>query len=160
MSYMVCPVSSYSYLWRSLQLVMRLSFLVFWHVCALFREIANQSLYLLTISPISFIFDSARNLSYHPLWRFVQIPITWWEWRNTKWEKWLARRFMKYHLYASCFSHFANIFSLSFQFDEKCIAGYEKKDWRDSLWNATYTLLVSLILPTFFHVLVNLSISV
>ncbi len=36
----------------------------------------------------------------------------------------------------------------------------EKNDWRDGLRNAIYTLLVSLISPTFFHVLVNLTISV
>ncbi len=36
----------------------------------------------------------------------------------------------------------------------------EKNDWRDGLWNAIYTLLISLFLPTFFHVLVNLTISV
>ncbi len=36
----------------------------------------------------------------------------------------------------------------------------EKNDWRDGLRNATYTLLISLILPTFVHVLGNLTISV
>ncbi len=36
----------------------------------------------------------------------------------------------------------------------------EKNDWRDGLGNAIYTLIVSLILPTFFRVLVNLMISV
>ncbi len=77
---------------------------------------------LLTLSPISFIFDSARNLSYHPLWCFVKIPIAWWERQNARWEKWLARRFMKCHLYTSRFSRFANIFSHSRQFDDNCIA--------------------------------------
>ncbi len=71
---------------------------------------------LLTISPISFIFDSARNLMrnllYHPLWKY----------RNARWEKWLAKRFTKCHLYTSRFSRFANIFSRSRQFDDKCIA--------------------------------------
>ncbi len=36
----------------------------------------------------------------------------------------------------------------------------EKNDWRDCLRNAIYTLLVSLISPTFFCVLVNLTINV
>ncbi len=36
----------------------------------------------------------------------------------------------------------------------------EKNDWRDGLQNAIYTLIVSLILPTFFRVLINLTISV
>ncbi len=36
----------------------------------------------------------------------------------------------------------------------------EKNDWRDGLWNAIYTLIISLISPTFFRVLVNLTISV
>ncbi len=36
----------------------------------------------------------------------------------------------------------------------------EKNDWRDGLRNAIYTLIFSLILPTFFHVLVNLTISI
>ncbi len=36
----------------------------------------------------------------------------------------------------------------------------EKNDWRDGLRNAIYTLIVSLISPTFFRVLVNLTISV
>ncbi len=40
-----------------------------------------------------------------------------------RWEKWLARRFTKCHLYTSRFSCFANIFSRSRQFDDKCIAG-------------------------------------
>ncbi len=83
---------------------------------------------LLTISPISFIFDSARNstrkLPYRPLWRFVKIPIAWRERRNTQWEKWLASRFTKCHLYTTHFSRFANIFSRSRQFDDKCIAGF------------------------------------
>ncbi len=35
----------------------------------------------------------------------------------------------------------------------------EKNDWRDDLQNANYTLLISLVLPTFFRVLVNLTIS-
>ncbi len=59
---------------------------------------------LFTISPTSFIFDSARNLPYRPLWRFMKIPIAWRELRNTRWEKWLARRFTKCHLYTSRFS--------------------------------------------------------
>ncbi len=79
---------------------------------------------LLTISPISFIFDSTRNLPCHPLWCFMKTPITSWEWRNARWEKWLARRFTKCHLYTYRFSRFANIFSHSRQFDDKCIAGF------------------------------------
>ncbi len=83
---------------------------------------------LLIISPISFIFDSARNLMrnlpYRLLWHFVKIPIAWRERRKARWEKWLARLFTKCHLYTSRFSHFAKIFSCSGQFDDKCIAGY------------------------------------
>ncbi len=67
----------------------------------------------LTISPILFIFDSVRNLirnlPYRPLWHYVKIPIIWQEWQNTRWEKLLARWFMKCHiswLYTYCFSHF------------------------------------------------------
>ncbi len=36
----------------------------------------------------------------------------------------------------------------------------EKNVWRNDLRNAIYTLLVSLILPSFFHFLVNLTISI
>ncbi len=36
----------------------------------------------------------------------------------------------------------------------------EKNDWRDGLWNAICTLLISFFSPTFFPVLVNLTISV
>ncbi len=36
----------------------------------------------------------------------------------------------------------------------------KKNDWRDGLRNAIYTLIVSLISPTFFRILVNLTISV
>ncbi len=36
----------------------------------------------------------------------------------------------------------------------------EKNDWRGSLRNAIYTVLIFLVSPTFFHVLVNLTISV
>ncbi len=82
---------------------------------------------LLTISPISFIFDSARNLTrnlpYRPLWCFMKIPLAFWERWNAIWEKWLARWFTKCHLYTSRFSHFTNIFSCSHQFDDKHIAG-------------------------------------
>ncbi len=96
---------------------------------------------LLTISPISFIFDSARNLSYHPLWCFVKIPIVWRERRNARWEKWLAGRFMKCHLYTSRFSHFANIFSYSPQFDDKCIAGFWRNVKEDVTTHATYSYI-------------------
>ncbi len=81
---------------------------------------------LLTISPILFIFDSVSNLTrnwpYYPLWRFMKIPFTWRERQNVRWKKWLARRFTKCYLYTSRFSHFANIFSRSHQFDDKCIS--------------------------------------
>ncbi len=83
---------------------------------------------LLMILPISLIFDSARNLTrkfpYRPFWRFVKIPIAWWEGQNARWQKWLVRRFTKCYLYTSRFSHFANIFSHSCQFDDKCIASW------------------------------------
>ncbi len=67
-----------------------------------------------------------RNLPYHLLWHFVKIPIVWREQRNTRWEKWLARWFTKCHLYTSHFSRFANIFSHSRQFADKCIVGFGK----------------------------------
>ncbi len=101
------------------------------HFVNYFVRLRTSHYTLLTISPISFIFDSARNsmrnLPYHLLWCFVKIPIAWREWRNTRWEKWLARRFTKCHLYTSHFSHFANIFSCSRQFNDKCIAGFRVK---------------------------------
>ncbi len=69
---------------------------------------------LLTISPISFIFYSARsltwNLPYNRLWCFVKIPIAWRERRNARWEKWLTRWFTNCNLYTS---HFANIQGVS-----------------------------------------------
>ncbi len=99
------------------ELAIHLSFLAFRLVCALFcelfHEIANQSLYTLTILSISFIFDSARNLT------------------------------RKYRLSG-----------------KNGKTRDEKNDWRDGLRNAIYTLIVSLISPTFFHILVNLAISV
>ncbi len=64
---------------------------------------------LLTILPISFIFDSVRNL--------MRNLTVWWERRNARW-------FTKCHLYTYRFFHFANIFSRSRQFDDKCIAGF------------------------------------
>ncbi len=99
-----------------------------------FMRLRTNHCTFFTISPISFIFDSARNftrVSYHHLWCFVNIPIAWREWRNKSWEKWLTRRFTKCHLYTSRFSRFANIFSRSHQFDDKCIAGlvmYDRSD--------------------------------
>ncbi len=84
---------------------------------------------LLTISPISFIFDSARNLTrnllYHPLWRFVENTDR--LVRTVKCEMRKMIGFMKCHLYISHFSRFANIFSCSRQFDDKCIAGFGVK---------------------------------
>ncbi len=79
---------------------------------------------LLTISPISFIFDSVRNLMRNfPYLLF-----------DVSWKYWLP--------------------------GENGETRDEKNDWRDGLQNAIYTLIVSLILPTFFRVLVNLTISV
>ncbi len=104
---------------------------------------------LLTISQISFIFDSARkltrNLPYRPLWRFVKILIAWWEWQNVKWEKWLARQFTKCHLYTSHFSRFANIFSRFRQFDDKCIDGFRviKRVVVGSVWIKSATHLAA-----------------
>ncbi len=54
-----------------------------------FTRLQTNHYTLLTISPISSSFDSARNLPYHLLWHFVKIPIAWQDWRNTRWEKWL-----------------------------------------------------------------------
>ncbi len=79
---------------------------------------------LLTISPISFIFDSVRNLMRncpYPLF-----DISW-----------------KYRLSG-----------------ENGETQDEKNDGRDGLRNAIYTLIVSLILPTFFHIFINLTICV
>ncbi len=87
-----------------------------------FVKLRTNHYTLLTVSLISFIFDSASNLHYRPLWRYVKVPIVWREWQNATLEKWLARWFTKCHLYTSHFSHFANIFSRSRQFDDKCIA--------------------------------------
>ncbi len=86
-----------------------------------FVKLRTNHYTLLTISPISSIFDSMRNLSYRPLWRFVKIPIAWRERCHTRWEQWLARRFTNCHLYTSRFSRFANIFLHSRQFNDKCI---------------------------------------
>ncbi len=109
------------------ELAIHLSFLAFRHVCALFREFANQSLYtshnITDFVHLWFCEKLDGNLPYHPLWCFVKIPIAWREWRNARWEKWLARQFTKCHLYTSRFSHFANIFSHSRQFDDMCMAG-------------------------------------
>ncbi len=92
-----------------------------------FERLRTNHYTLLIISLISFIFDSVknltRNLPFRPLWHFVKIPIAWREWWNTRWEKWLTRRFTKCHLYTSHFSSFANIILRSRQFDDKCIAG-------------------------------------
>ncbi len=105
---------------------------------------------LFTISPISVIFDSARNLirnlPYRPLWHFVKIPIIWRERRNARWEKWLTRWFTKCHLYTSHFFHFANIFSDSHQFDDKCIAGF-RSDHEDRYTANAFLLLTSRRIP-------------
>ncbi len=89
------------------------------HFVKYFVSLRTNHYTFLTISPISFIFDSARNLPYRPLWRFVKIPLAWRERRKGRWEKWLAGRFTKCHLYASCFAY---IFSHSRQLDDKCIS--------------------------------------
>ncbi len=77
-----------------------------------------------TISPIPFIFDSARNLTRN--FPYLLFDVSW-----------------KYRLS-----------SVNGETRD------EKNDWRDGLRNAIYTLIVSLISPTFYHVLVNLTISV
>ncbi len=79
---------------------------------------------LLTISPISFIFDSARNLTRN--FPYLLFDVSW-----------------KYRLSG-----------------KNSETWDEKNYWRDGLRNAIYTLIVSLISPTFFHILVNLTISV
>ncbi len=115
-----------SQLMTTLKLAIHFSFLAFWHARTLFHELfgglQTNHYTLLTISSISFILDSTRNLmrnlSYCPLKRFMKVPITWREWRNARWEKWLARRITKCHLYTSRFSRFANIFSRSRQFND------------------------------------------
>ncbi len=118
-----------------LKLAIHLSFLVFWHVHALFRElceIANQSLYtshnITDFVHLWFCEELDEKLSLSPLWRFVKIQTVWRERQNARWEKWLARWFTKCHLYTYRFSHFANIFSHSRQFDDKCIAGLRMTD--------------------------------
>ncbi len=77
-----------------------------------------------SISPISFIFDSARNLMRN--FPYLLFDVSW-----------------KYRLSG-----------------ENGKMRDEKNDWRDGLRNAIYTLIVSLILPTFFRILVNLMVSV
>ncbi len=115
-----------------LKLAIHLSFLAFRHVRALFRElfheIANRSLYtshnITDFIHLWFCEKLDEKLSLSPLWRFVKIPTVWRERRNARWEKWLARWFTKCHLYTYHLSHFANIFSCSHQFNDKCIAGF------------------------------------
>ncbi len=115
-----------------LKLAIHLSFLAFWHVCALFREllreIANQSLYtshnIADFVHLWFFEKLDEKLSLSLLWHFVKLPTVWRERRNAIWEKWLARWFTKCHLYTYHFSHFANIFSRCCQFDDKCIASF------------------------------------
>ncbi len=111
-----------------LKLAIHLSFLAFRYVRALFREIANQSLYtshnitdfvhlwfcekldekLVLLSSLTFRENTdclARTAKRG----------------NVRWEEWLMRPFRKCHLYTS---RFANIFSRYHQFDDKCIAGF------------------------------------
>ncbi len=121
-------ISKIRYL-KMLKLAIHLSFIAFRHVralfCELFREIANQSLYtshnIADFIHLWFCEKLDEKLSLSPLWRFVKIPTVWRERQNARWEKWLARWFMKCHLYTYRFSHFANIFSHSRQFDNNCI---------------------------------------
>ncbi len=114
----------------SLKLAIHLSFLVFRHVCALFREIANQSLYtshnIADFVHFWFCEKLDEKFSLSPLWRFVKIATVWRERRNARWEKWLAKWFTKCHLYTYRFSHFTIIFSHSCQFDDKCTRGVSK----------------------------------
>ncbi len=128
-----------------------------------------------TISPILVIFDSARNLTrnlpYRPLWHFAKILIIWRERQSARWEKWLARWFKKCHLYTSHFSRFANIFSRSRQFDDKCIAGFwrfvrEQRNARWEKWLARRFMKCHLYTSRFTNIysrlvnLINLTISV
>ncbi len=87
------------------KLPIHLSFLTFWHVRALFRElfheIANESLYI-SHNIADFVQPWFCEKLYKctnsaPLRRFVKIPITRRERRNADWEKWLARQFTKCH---------------------------------------------------------------
>ncbi len=108
----------------SLKLAIHLSFLAFRHVRELFHEIANQSLY------------TSHNITdFVRLWfcekLAVSSSLTFCE--NTdrlartakhKMRKVMARQFTKCHVYTSRFSHFANIFSHSRQFDDKSVAGF------------------------------------
>ncbi len=169
---------------------------------------------LLTISSISFIFDSARNLTRN--FPYLLFDILW----NYNWRDSLLNGI--HTLIVSLIS--PTFFPRSRQFD-KCISGFiisrvsacsctiswtiswdcepitiyfsqyrrfrsslilqetclivlfdiswkyrssggngktrnEKNGWRDGLRNAIYTLLISLVLPTFFCVLANLTTSV
>ncbi len=104
----------------SIKLAIHLSFLAFWHFVNYFVRLWTNHYTLLTISPISFIFDSARNFPY------LLFDVAW-----------------KYRLSS-----------------ENGETRDEKNDWRDGLRDAIYTLIGSLILPTFCCVLVNLTISV
>ncbi len=108
------------------KLAIPLSFLAFRYVCALFCEIANQSLY-----------TSHNVANFVHLWFWEKLDeklaisssLTFCEntdrlARTARLEKWLGSRFTKCHLYTSRFSCLANIFSRSRQFDDKCIPGY------------------------------------
>ncbi len=124
-----------------LKLTIYLSFLAFWHVCAIFRELfcetANQSLY------------TSHNIAdFVQLWfceklneklAVVKIPIAWQERWNAIWEKWLARWFTKCHLHTSRFSRFTNIFSRSQQFENKYITGLIMIRTQLTLFNKKYT---------------------
>ncbi len=82
-----------------------------------FVRLRTNHYILLTISPILFIFDSARNLTrnlqYRPLSCFVKITIARREEKNN-WRDGLQNTIL----------HFSFL-SFSRQFDDKCIAGFK-----------------------------------
>ncbi len=89
-----------------------------------FMRLQTNHFTLLTISPISFIFDSARNLTRN--FSYLLFDVSWkyrlsGEMRDEKnnWQDGLQNA-----IYTIMVSHFANILSRSRQFDDKCIAGF------------------------------------
>ncbi len=115
--------------WNCLKLDIHISFLAFWHVCALLRElfceIANQSLY-----------TSPNIADFIYLWFCEKLD-----------EKFVPLSSLKFRENNDHLREWRN-------------ASWEKNDWRDRLRNVIYTLLGSLVSPTFFRVIVNLTISV
>ncbi len=132
---------------------------------------------LLTISPISFIFDSARNLTRNFLYPIFSLLYTY---HFSHFDRFV------YYFVTLQTNHYTllTISTISFIFDsvrnltrnflyllldilwkyqlsgENGETRDEKNDWRDGLQNAIYTIIVSLVSPTFFRILVNLTISV